>query len=164
MQSKDSCECERCQKACSIAPGWFLPGEAERVALFLGVSLEELFRTKLNIDWWLNEDGTGTFALSPGIKNTEAGTILTYKDRYGECVFFENGSCTIHPVRPHECAEVWHQTTESEGTKLHTYVASSWHSDEHRRQLTRLLGKEPKLPDDLYTSTFLFGEDIPGLC
>lgn len=49
--TKDSCKCESCQAACRQKPGWFLPGEAERVAEYLGISLEDLFRTKLAVDW-----------------------------------------------------------------------------------------------------------------
>ena len=50
-EDKD-CQCQDCQDACVYKPGWFKPGEIEKVAKYLDVPLEELFKEKLMVDWW----------------------------------------------------------------------------------------------------------------
>ena len=69
-----SCTCQTCVDACYRKPGWFLPGEAENVAKFLGLSLEETFRKYLAIDWWA---GKGDLNLiSPAVVPSSQDAML----------------------------------------------------------------------------------------
>lgn len=138
--TKESCTCAKCREACSYRPGWFLPGEAEEVAYHLGVSLETLFETKLMVDWWVGDDAD-VFVLSPAIVGEEAGTE-TQEVVQGTCVFFENGSCLIHAVKPFECREMIHGEKNGERNGRHEWVANAWRS--FQDQIVGLLGREPE--------------------
>ena len=140
--TQESGTCPTCTNACRNKPGWFLPGEAEKVADFLGISLEELFETKLGIDWW-EEDGVLplTFILAPSLEGQFPG--MEYPgDPNGECVFLTSDDrCAIHPVKPHECASYWCGEDGGSVGPRHRDVARAW--VEHQAQLTELLGEEP---------------------
>lgn len=143
------CSCDRCQAACIVKPGWMKPGEAEKIAEFLGISLEELFKTKLAIDWYdwdswgeYDPDGSAhTFVLSPASTTIEPGKEWQGSPR-GQCVFLVDGRCSIHPVKPHECAKWDHTMPADEGDELHKSVAVSWKG--HYNKLVELLGEEPE--------------------
>ena len=133
--TKESCKCDKCKKACENKPGWFIPGEAERVAEYLNISLEELFRAKLMVDWWVSSP-EDIFILAPAIKYEEPGSEYP-GDPTGECVFFIDGLCEIHPVKPFECKELFHGEQA-----LHEETAKTW-KDNHN-QVKELLGREPE--------------------
>ena len=134
--TKESCSCEKCKSACRNKPGWFLPGEAEKVAAYLNISLLQLFQDKLAVDWWVGDDEI--FLLSPSLANENAGTEFPGDPR-GVCVFFVDGLCTIHPVKPFECREMIHD----EGNNgRHEEVANAWKS--HQDQIIELLGRKPE--------------------
>ena len=125
-----SCMCAVCQEQCTHKPGWFKPGEAEKVAEFLRIDLQELFDQYLMPDSWeLPRDSIRT--LSPAIKGKKPGQRLAYAA--GECVFFKEGRCTIHPVKPYECL---HATHSPDGTDPHEEVALSW--ADHQEQIETL--------------------------
>lgn len=140
--SKDSGTCSTCVGACVKKPGWFAPGQAERVANHLGISLVELFKTKLSIDWWEEDhrlDHT-VFVLSPAVQGGSTGGEFD-GDPHGRCIFLEGNRCTIHAVKPFECAEFWCGDTY-DGNR-HLDAAKAWDSDEVQAQIRELLGDEP---------------------
>lgn len=132
--------CEVCQNACTHKPGWFLPGEAERTADLLGLTLADLFHAKLSIDWW--EAGprmeSTTFVLSPAVVHGPVGQEFAFDPR-GVCVFYKDGRCEIHEAKPYECAA--YVCSETDVDERHLEVALAWR--EHQRQITELLGREP---------------------
>ena len=125
------CSCSVCQEACRNKPGWFKPGEAEKVAEFLGITLPELFARYLMADVWKGVYGR-VAVLSPGIKGGPAGRVP--KRSSGECVFFEGGLCSIHPVKPHECRISPHPG----GVRVHEEIRLAWLLNQH--QIVSLLG------------------------
>lgn len=132
------CQCNKCKQACQHKPGWFLPGEAEKVAEHFGVSLQELFFTRLVVDYWIGD--SDIFILSPGLRGREPGAVLPYDPR-GECVFFTDDSlCEIHAVKPHECSCTL--ACQEGGIDLHEETAMAWR--EHQGQVVDLLGEEPE--------------------
>ncbi len=135
----NGCECEQCSNACSIKPGWFMPGEAEKVADYLGKSLQELFDTHLGVDWWVSD--LDVFLLTPATKNMESGQEYDSNPR-GVCVFFDNGLCTIHSVKPYECKEYMHNDTSTKVSNRHKLVADAWH--DYQDSIGALLGREPQ--------------------
>src|SRR6266571_4266112 len=70
-------------------------------------------------------------------RKMEPGTEFPY-DPKGTCVFFKDGMCSIHAVKPFQCREIWH---ESPPKKLNPVVAKEWES--HQGQIETLLGREP---------------------
>ena len=131
-----SCCCAECQAACRFKPGWLTPGEAERVADYLGVSLDSLFRTRLMVDRW-GRDRT-VFVLSPAVVEVSPGQEFLSTTR-GQCVFYQAGRCAIHPVKPFECRAMLH----GQPPTYHAEVARAWDTPAAQRQVRLLLGREP---------------------
>lgn len=128
--------CATCQSGCTSKPGWFLPGEAERAAEFMGLTVDEFFRQYLAVDWW--EDSPNIFLLSPAVKEASPGSEFPGDPR-GECVFYRHGRCQIHPAKPHECRVQWCGAVSG---SVHRDTAMAWKG--HQGQVSALLGREPE--------------------
>jgi Fe-S-cluster containining protein len=152
-EKKKSCTCWSCRSACSHKPGWFKPGEAEKVAEHLDVSLEELFSTKLQVDWWEADEDTETdiFVLSPAVLHGRPGEEFD-ADPNGTCVFFVEGRCSIHEVKPFECQEAL-GCEPTLPRVAHRGAAMAW--VEHQDQIKDLLGREPQ--SSAYMGGSIFG-------
>lgn len=101
---KTECACERCQSACENTPGWFRPGEAEKAAAFLKLSLGDFFRRYLGVNWWCDSTRGDVFVLAPATTRMMAGHEYPANPK-GQCVFFTaDRRCMIHPVKPHGCS------------------------------------------------------------
>ena len=140
--SRASCTCKRCVSCCEQKPGWMKPGEAERMADFLGLSLADLFAQFLAVDWWVST--TDVFLLSPALAGEEPGTEMPYIAE-GRCVFLtEAGRCRVHPVKPFECAAAWcgDGPVRMKGS-AHEQAAEAWRPAEHQQQIASLLGHTP---------------------
>lgn len=138
MSTRESCTCAWCQNACTNKPGWFLPGEAEKAAEFMGMTLPEFFAAYLAVDWWEGAD-EDIFLLSPAVVGEETGTEFPGDPR-GTCVFLEKGRCRIHPAKPHECARAW--CGDSGASYSHKETGMAWEG--HQEQVRELLGREPE--------------------
>lgn len=139
--SAASCTCERCVGACKHKPGWFKPGEVELLAKYMNLSLEELFRDYLTVEWWASDEPI--YVVSPGIVGLPTGQQVPYI-RTGRCVFLtEDDRCRIHAAKPAECALFWHgMDTVTGGFDEHREVAMLW-SGEPQKQIAALLRHEP---------------------
>lgn len=138
--TRESGTCEFCREGCTIKPGWFLPGEAEHAAGYLGLPLAEFFRKFLAVDWWEADhriDRT-TFVLSPAINGSVPGEEFPGDPR-GTCVFYKGGRCGIHPFKPFECRERW--CGERDPGTTHQDTAQAWAG--HQDVISALLGREP---------------------
>lgn len=137
-----NCQCDACKNACSFKPGWFKPGQVEKVAEFFNTPLKELFDTKLMVDWYTDPDEEDVFLLSPAVVGGQAGSEFP-GDPKGRCVFLtEDRKCGIYEVRPFECAEYIHETRSSEVEERHAAVAQTWKP--HQEQIVELLGRKPQ--------------------
>lgn len=79
-------------------PGSLVPGDLERIADHLGVTISE--------EWvqqhFLASDGARAIL---GGQAVQVGTIVPAQQADGKCVFLDNdGRCTVHPVAPFNCA------------------------------------------------------------
>ena len=137
----ESGTCQTCQSYCRRKPGWFLPGEAEKAAELLGLSLPEFFRRHLAIDWWTGDPPI--FVLSPAIRGEAAGEEFP-GDPLGTCVFFQEGRCQIHTAKPAECRDAW---CGGGKTGIHHDIAVAWDTPENQAQIRELLGREPEAAD-----------------
>lgn len=157
------CSCKSCVSACQQKPGWFKPGEAERVAEFLKVPLVQLFADSLMADYWYNTgaDTPGeefTFVLSPALMHRESGEVAPFDSR-GACVFLKDDRCSIHPVKPYECRE-WDHSKDSEVERFNEKAATAWRDKVHQQQIAQLLGREPEPPtvmDAMFGALSLIG-------
>lgn len=95
--TRTTCACKECVDCCKRQPGPLIPGDFEKIAEYLGVTLEEL---------------KAHFVASPGaqVMNSATGRIwrigsITPKMIRGRCVFLdEDDRCRIHAVAPAGCA------------------------------------------------------------
>jgi Fe-S-cluster containining protein len=142
--SADSGTCHRCQAGCERKPGWFMPGEAEAAAALLGMSLADLFTTRLSVDYWYGDDRLSptTFVLTPTMGDRESGTVLGL-DNQGRCTFYVDGRCEIHAAKPFECRQ-WYCQADPSTLTPHVEVARVWVP--YQAQIAELLGAEPELP------------------
>ncbi len=144
--SKVECACEMCKGACQSKPGWFKPGEAEKAAKLLGIPTEEFFRTKLAVDWWTPDDKhpNTVFVLAPVLVGRNPGTEYP-GDPHGRCALLtEDGKCSIHAAKPHECARYVHTNTKAVINRRKDRIVDAWSTDEAQAQIRQLLGREPE--------------------
>lgn len=141
---KSECACEHCRMCCDHRPGWFLPGEPERAAELLGMTLPEFFKAHLAVDWLEDdgEEGEDTFLLAPVLADAESGTEYPGNPK-GQCSLYRDGKCLIHEAKPHECAIAHHdQTSQLEAARRHRVIGQEWRA--HQQQIRDLLGREPE--------------------
>ena len=141
MTTKD-CECKICQTACSHKPGWFIPGEVEESAKFLGLSVNDFFKKYLGVDWWENSI-KDIFVLAPATTRMQRGSEYPGNPK-GKCVFFKNNKCEIHKVKPFECRDSMHDDDASTVYKRHQDIAMKWKQGPNQKIIIDLLGREPK--------------------
>jgi Fe-S-cluster containining protein len=138
------CKCESCSGACGQKPGWFLPGEPEKLAEYLGISLRKLFRKKLSIDFWCNRDATDVFIVAPATVKSTPGAEYPF-DPYGRCVFLtDEGDCEVHEAKPFECKAYMHGDSKEKIKDRKKQIVSAW--KENQRQIEKLLGRPPTAP------------------
>jgi len=77
--------CTRCGACCTGAPGRVRVTETElrEAARWLGRAFGKLLET--------------------AVRSGEAGGFLLRESPNGDCVFFEENRCSIHPVKPGQC-------------------------------------------------------------
>jgi len=145
MRTRQSCTCQNCVNDCKYRPGWFLPGEAEKVAEFLGMNLQELFNTKLGVDYWVGTPRgpilSNILLLAPATATMTPGTMYGFSP-IGQCVFLKKDRCLIHPVKPYECKMAFHEHVEGEPNR-HLEVAHAWDKPEHQSAIERLFNGRP---------------------
>lgn len=146
------CDCNSCVSACKYKPGWFIFEEIKPAADFLGLSEQEFFNKYLVIDYFVSEKNK--FVLSPATNKSELGEVMP-NDPKGQCVFFKEGKCSIHAVKPYECKSYDHRKnklSQKELTDHHEAVADTWKT--HQDYIVSLYGKEPVLPEFNWTDLF----------
>lgn len=148
---KFECTCDKCRSACSYVPGWFMPGEAEKAAKHMNLSLKDFFDKYLGINWWEAEEDI--FVLAPAIIGEKTGSEYP-GDPKGRCIFFnKDGLCDIHPVKPFECAESTCNDSDIDINERHRSIRDEW--EDNQEQIISLLGREPE-SEEYYGNLFGF--------
>jgi len=164
MKKNIDCSCPKCQSACSYCPGWFLPGQVEKVAEHLNMTLKELFDKYLGVNWWEGE--VPIFVLAPATTKMSAGSEYPGDPR-GKCIFYKDGKCEIHPVKPYECRKAIHGDTQEVVQERHRFISKKWNKEQYRKQIVELLGREPKTKEysffDLLCGSSFSEEPIEGM-
>ena len=97
-----SCQCKKCKNACTYAPGFMTPNEAE-------LAINSGYAGQLMIDWWVMDVGTKDIELlCPAVIGHEgryAPELNFFSVSKGVCTFFVDGKCKIHDsgFKPLEC-------------------------------------------------------------
>lgn len=141
------CQCEVCRNACRHKPGWFAPGEAEAAAKLMNLTLKEFFDKYLVVDYWIRKHHgkEDIFVLSPNIVNQSPGDMMGF-DPEGQCVFYQDGLCSIHAAKPLECAQMSCKTNDDQNIEKEINT-KNWDQPEHRSQIENLLGCKPESPE-----------------
>jgi hypothetical protein len=144
----NDCTCSDCQGACTSKPGWFMPGEVERLADHLGTTVEDVFANRLAVDWFEGEGGDmpTVFVLAPALNAGPVGAEYPGKPT-GRCSQFVDGLCAIHAAKPHECAAYIHDEPYAGVIARHRAVAEAWNTPEHQAQIEHLLGRPATAAD-----------------
>ena len=110
----------------------------------MGLSLQEFFDKFLAVDYWSPEEALDvfTFLLAPAKRDMETGEMYPFEPR-GQCVFFKDELCLIHPAKPFECAFYDH-TSLDECFEERKKTAEKW--QKHQKQIEKLLGRKPSIP------------------
>lgn len=118
--------------ACHRKPGWLAPGDAERIAAHLDVPIEQLFRERLAIDWWVGGvvGEADVLVLSPVAVGRAPGGSFG-NNAYGVCTFLVADRCSIHPAKPRECRLAGHD----QPADLHERIAELWENDAAQDQI-----------------------------
>lgn len=141
--TKESCTCTICQGFCKYKPGWFKPDQMEALAEFFDATIQEVYKTYLVTDYWVDDNGRDINVISPTVTRLPAGGMMDFRAT-GQCVFYTDGKCEIHPVKPWECKQAWH----GDGTdKLpyHKLVMEAW--KDKQDLIIEITGEEQSLPD-----------------
>ena len=113
----NECDCKLCQGACTVRPGWFKPGEAEKAAKLLNMTLQEFFDKFCAVDYM--EKDENIYLIAPALVGENTGNMYPADPR-GECIFYKDGKCKIHHAKPFECANYHHDMTRDEIEESHT--------------------------------------------
>jgi len=155
--TKTECTCDRCQSACQNTPGWFRPGQAEKAAALMGLSLRQFFTRYLMVNWW-EDYPENVFVLSPAVTTGQPGHEFPGNPK-GTCVFFKAGRCAIHAAKPFDCS---HGNPCEERTEARRAVDVAARAEtvklwrKHQKQIRTLLGRKPQAAAYSYLDSILW--------
>jgi Fe-S-cluster containining protein len=144
MGKKTECSCRLCIAACQHHPGALMPSDLGRLAKFLGLTEEKLFKKHIAV---LNLGGRLKVRLPfPAARHLPAGKVKVYDPEdwrpFGCHWLTEDDRCAVHPVKPMECAEAMPHKFRTGPHPRRVAAYRAWSRPENRRKLARLLGEE----------------------
>jgi Fe-S-cluster containining protein len=139
-----SCDCPDCRAACLNSPGWFMPNQIAPLADHLGLTVPELFNSKLAVGVTRLADGSEVHGLMPHKlrDRKKPGSVWSLVElaEPGRCIFYDRGLCTIYKYRPYECARMMHDRPQ-ESIKLRRRIVPHW-TREALREFGELVGRK----------------------
>lgn len=96
---RTSCECSKCQTFCRHIPGTALPGDILTLARHLGREDED-HTYEFTAEFFQATEGTSIVC---GEDSLQVPTMIPRQKPNGECIFYEEGRCRIHPAAPFGC-------------------------------------------------------------
>jgi Fe-S-cluster containining protein len=84
-------ECQRKNNCCKFGSGCLVGNDLKNIAKFLKIKEKQLKEKYLK-----EFERFHTTLWRPKLKKTQGKP-------YGQCIFFDNNGCSIHPVKPLEC-------------------------------------------------------------
>lgn len=125
---KHECSCASCQQACAYRPGFFRRDQIEPLATALNLSVPELVRKHLQVDFFSGKgtDYEDVAMLVPRLKGERGGTQID-EDPRGVCHWLIDGKCQIHTLgKPAECAQLHHGPNGEHLKGDRDAIASTW--------------------------------------
>lgn len=128
---RTSCACDQCKKFCRRQPGSLVPGDLDRIAAFLKLSVEEASKY---------------FCASPGsiVKDSSDGQAwrigtICPKTKGGRCVFLTpDNKCSIHPVSPFGCSHFSAHMNDAVAYPRTVYMTRLQQDPEYQAQRDKL--------------------------
>jgi len=160
----NACTCAGCQQACAYRPGFFRREQIEPLAAALGLTVPELVRKHLQIDFWAGPetDHEETMMLVPRLKGQRGGTQIG-KDPRGVCHWLIAGRCAIHTLgKPAECVALQHNKDGGYLPVDRGGIAATWR--EHEEFIEAVAGGIffPHEADLFSWASFRLGHYVPN--
>lgn len=114
----NSKECNKCGLCCLTRPGGLNKEDVERIAKHLKISVKEFVQDYCVADAISSHElNDGIFILLLRRKHQEGNTLISWRESHSvktSCVFFIDGDCKIHEIKPHQCASLrcWEEKEE----------------------------------------------------
>lgn len=123
---------------CLKRPGWFMPGEIEKAAKYLGLTLRLFFVMYLGVYRWEKclEFDHNVSVLAPAILG-DTHSFEYSPCQQGACIFFENDLCGIERAKPFGCTI----SNDKHFHELQLMIAKAWDTPENQKQIFDLLGE-----------------------
>jgi hypothetical protein len=142
------CSCDSCKNRCKTFPCLGTPEDIKKL-------IDAGYSQKLMLNYYVSHNSVSedVYYISPATKGKECKFVVfpaieyKYNDSR-ECVFFENGECTINDLKPIEGKLVDHSTEDLE---IHYLVISTWDSkkaNELRKEWQKSVGCSTKCAYD----------------
>lgn len=136
LKRAPACSCATCTNGCLYGAGYLADGDAENIAQFLKISVEDLQTRFLE---------TGEKFNTPRFRPR---LLRTGGKPYGRCIFYDDTrGCTIHPVKPLHCKVATHG---KEGVDHDLWFTLNYfvnkHDPESIRQWATYLKTHPTIP------------------
>ncbi len=115
------CACNHCKVGCRTMPGMLGIGDAARIAAYLlephGVDLAKGAVPEAMHRYFVASEGAKVAKIDrcSGTQIFSIPTIAPAQKENGECVFYRDGGCLVHPVSPAGCALVDSHVPRDEG-------------------------------------------------
>ena len=93
--------CQQCGRCCETLPCALAPEDLPRIAEYLGLTEEQLFKTCLVLDCVESSQYRNCY-VAPARKNSLVGTIVEagWTFEGSPCIFLQEGKCSIDKVKP----------------------------------------------------------------
>ena len=132
---RTTCACDHCKVGCATMPGMMGIGDAERITKYMREQLSpmELDGLELLETHFVASEGAKVGKRLPcgGTEVFNIPTIAPAQKENGECVFYRDGGCLVHPVSPAGCALVDSHMPRDEGNVIVGALLAEIHAD-HR--------------------------------
>jgi Fe-S-cluster containining protein len=151
MSDKTTCTCTHCVNACESKPGWFMPEQIPALLEHFQVKTIKELLPKIGIDF-LDHPADGPLVLAPNIVGNNSH-VYPLEPR-GVCVFLKEGRCSIHAVKPFECAELLHGDSHMTVGLRHAGIGKAWRG----RQELEEFRKDIPEPDAMEMLNFMFSQ------
>ncbi|MDO8795380.1 MAG: YkgJ family cysteine cluster protein [Vicinamibacterales bacterium] len=121
--ARTTCACAECVDCCRQQPGSLIPGDAERIAAFLGEPVEPYL--------WASP---GAVVMNTVTREVHRIGTITPRRVNGKCVFLDDQDrCRIHSVAPAGCSHFDTHLSRDEGIARGYWVVKAQQDLEYQR-------------------------------
>ena len=137
---RTTCACKDCVDCCKSQPGSLIPGDMERIAEHLGLSMRVTA-----LKFWASP---GALLMNTATGSTFRVGTITPRKVHGKCIFLDDDDrCTIHAVAPAGCSYFDTHQSREEGMPISKWVVGLQAQPEYqslRRTLVKATSYNPR--------------------